>query len=697
MSGFFATKIEFLKGVGPQKAALLNTELSLFTYGDLIQHYPFRYEDRTLFHKIEEINEDVPHVQVKGKLRSFHTVGEARKKRLVAEFYDETGIVELVWFQGISWVLKKLKIGPFYIIFGKPSLFGSKINIAHPEIELASTEQEEKSSLTPVYSVTEKLKNKFLDSKGIATLQRNLLILSYKHIQETLPVNLVQKYKFISKRDALVSIHFPKNEDWLKKARLRLKFEELFYIQLRLLKLKVSRVAKSQGQVLQDTGLVTRFYNDFLPFDLTNAQKKVIKEIYYDLKSGKQMNRLLQGDVGSGKTMVAFISILLAVGSGSQAALMAPTEVLADQHYHGLKIFADQLGLEIRKLTGSSKKRERTEIHRKLETGEINLLIGTHALLEDVVQFQNLGMAIVDEQHRFGVAQRARLWQKNEQYNPHVLVMTATPIPRTLAMTLYGDLDVSIIDELPQGRKPIKTQHYFEAQRLKLFGFIKDQINSGKQVYIVYPLIEESQKLDYNDLMQGYESICRAFPTIPVSIVHGKMKAENKAYEMQRFIKKETWIMVATTVIEVGVNVPNATVMVIENAERFGLSQLHQLRGRVGRGGDQSFCILMTKYKITKEGRLRIDTMVRTNNGFEIADVDLKLRGPGDLMGTQQSGVMDLLISDLAKDGKILEAARACALEILEQDPELNHPENEAITRQIALQKETAFNWSRIS
>ncbi|CAN5432806.1 ATP-dependent DNA helicase RecG [soil metagenome] len=697
MQGFFETRIEFLKGVGPQKVSLLNTELKIFTYADLIQYFPYRYEDRTIFNKISEINENLPQVQIKGRIRNFHTEGVAPKKRLVATFYDETGEIELVWFQGINWVLKKIAPGIDYILFGKPSYFGGKINVAHPELEVITPKSETARFLQPVYSVTEKLKNRYLDSKSIAALQKALLISCYDKISETLPDDLLGKFKLISKRDALVNIHFPKDTHWLTLARNRLKFEELFYIQLRLLKLKISRVEKSVGQVFQDTTLITHFYNDFLPFELTNAQKRVIKEAYFDMKSGKQMNRLLQGDVGSGKTMVAFICMLLVIGSGAQAAIMAPTEILADQHYQGLKGFCKNLEIKIHLLTGSTKKKVRESLHRQLKEGEINLLVGTHALLEDVVQFKNLGLAVIDEQHRFGVAQRARLWQKNQKFLPHVLVMTATPIPRTLAMTLYGDLDVSVIDELPAGRKPIKTIHYFDAHRLKVFGFVKKQVLERRQVYIVYPLIEESEKLDYNDLMQGYESISRAFPEFPISIVHGKMKADDKDFEMQRFIKNETKIMVATTVIEVGVNVPNASVMIIENAERFGLAQLHQLRGRVGRGSDQSYCILITSYKISKESKLRIETMVRTNNGFEIADVDLKLRGPGDLMGTQQSGIMDLLITDLAQDGKILEVARDSAIKILEKDPDLKLPEHDNVLRQIENQKENSFNWSRIS
>lgn len=697
MQGFFDTKIEFLKGVGPQRAALLNKELNIFTYGDLIQHYPFRYEDRTKFYSINTLNGSMPHVQVKGRLRHVESVGAGRKKRLVAHLNDGTGELELVWFKGAQWILKKLQPGVEYIVFGKPTLYGSKINMAHPEIEILSTFNAGTSFLQPVYPTTELLRKKYLDSKGIAKLQKVLLAQAKNKIQETLPENLRADYKLIDKQLALYHIHFPENHDWLQKAQFRLKFEELFYVQLRLLKLKLTRIDKFKGKVLDNSDLLTQFYNEHLPFPLTQAQKRVIKEIYYDLKSGKQMNRLLQGDVGSGKTIVAFICMLVAIGSGTQATMMAPTEILAIQHYQGLKEYADKMGVTIALLTGSTKKSERKVIHEYLKSGELKIIVGTHALLEDVVQFQNLGLAIVDEQHRFGVAQRSKLWQKDKEIYPHVLVMTATPIPRTLAMTLYGDLDISTIDELPAGRKPIKTVHRYDANRLKVNGFIKQQIEAGRQVYVVYPLIEESEKLDLKHLMDGYESIARAFPEVPLSIVHGKMKAEDKDYEMQRFVKGETKIMVATTVIEVGVNVPNASVMIIENAERFGLAQLHQLRGRVGRGAEQSYCILITNYKLSKEGKIRIETMVRTNNGFEIADVDLKLRGPGDLTGTQQSGVLDLLIADLGKDGKILQMARQAATATLDKDPELQQPDNTNIKRHIMALRKTVVNWSRIS
>ncbi|MGI9541881.1 MAG: ATP-dependent DNA helicase RecG [Cyclobacteriaceae bacterium] len=696
MAGFFRTEIAYLKGVGPQKSSLLNQELKIFTYGDLIQYYPFRYEDRTKFHTIKELHEGMSQVQVKGTIRHLETIGVGRKKRLTAYFKDPTGEVTLVWFKGISWIAKKLKPGIDYVIFGKPTEYKGKLNFAHPEIEVATPKTEKASYFEPVYHTTEKLKSRFLDSRAINKLLRTLLRQAVNYIHESLSPDLLDQYKLISKKEALVYIHFPSNQALLARAQFRLKFEELFYIQLRLLKLKLTRLEKFRGFVFNDIHLINQFYKDHMPFELTGAQKRVIKEAYRDCKSGHQMNRLLQGDVGSGKTMVAFICILLVVGSGSQAALMAPTEILAEQHYRGLKDYTDLLGLEMAILTGSTKAKDRKILHKRLQSGDLHLLVGTHALLEDTVQFNSLGLAIIDEQHRFGVAQRAKLWGKNRDTVPHILVMTATPIPRTLAMTLYGDLDISIIDELPKGRKPIETRHHYDSNRLKVFGFISEQIKLGRQVYVVYPLIEESEKMDLKHLQDGYESISRAFTGVPVSVVHGRMKSQDKDYEMQRFVKAETKIMVATTVIEVGVNVPNASVMIIENAERFGLAQLHQLRGRVGRGADQSYCILMTSYKITKEARTRIDTMVRTNNGFEIEDVDLKLRGPGDLMGTQQSGV-DLIIADLSKDVKILQAARQAAQEILERDPPLELPENQNIKRQVDSQRKSAVNWSRVS
>lgn len=696
LSRFFDTKIEFLKGVGPQKAALLNQELGIFTYGDLVQHYPFRYEDRSKFFKIRNLHQDLENVQIIAKVMRVELVGTG-KRRLVAHVADETGEMEMTWFKGIQWIQKKLPPGTVYIFFGKPAQFGRKWSIAHPEMEPLSQSAEKRNSFQPVYSTTEKLRARFLDSRGISKIMEQLIQVCLPHIQETLPQDLLQQYQLIGKQDAVREIHFPTDPARLQRARKRLKFEEFFFLQLRLLKMKVTRTEKYRGQLLENTELLKDFYENHIPFELTGAQKRVIREAYQDMKSGKQMNRLIQGDVGSGKTMVAFICMLIAISSGSQACLMAPTEILANQHFEGLKEYADMMGISIALLTGSVKKSARKGIHEGLESGELKILIGTHALLEDVVQFQNLGLAIVDEQHRFGVAQRAKLWAKNENFYPHVLVMTATPIPRTLAMTLYGDLDVSVIDELPAGRKPIQTVHRYDKDRLKVFGFINQEVQKGRQVYIVYPLIEESDKLNLKNLMDGYESIARAFPQYPLSIVHGAMKADAKEYEMQRFVKGETKIMVATTVIEVGVNVPNASVMVIENAERFGLSQLHQLRGRVGRGAEQSYCILMSKYELSKDSRVRLETMVRTNDGFEIADVDLKLRGPGDLMGTQQSGITDLLIADLSKDAPILTLARDAAQQVLANDPNLSQPENAPILRQVRQQKKSAVNWSRIS
>jgi ATP-dependent DNA helicase RecG len=697
LSGIFDTKIEFLKGVGPQRAALINKELNIFIYGELIQHYPFRYEDRTRFFKIRDLNPDLENVQIIAKIQKVELIGIGNKKRLVAHVADETGEMEMTWFKGIQWVQKKLPTGAVYIFFGKPARYGSKWSIAHPEMEPLSSANEQRNNFQPVYSTTEKLRARFLDSRGISKIMEVLVHACFPHINETLPAEILHQYQLIGKKEAIQQIHFPSKPELLHRARKRLKFEEFFFLQLRLLMLKATRTEKFRGQSLGNTELLTDFYQNHIPFELTNAQKRVIREAFADMKSGKQMNRLIQGDVGSGKTMVAFICMLIAIGSGAQACLMAPTEILANQHYEGLKEYADMMGMEIEILTGSVKKSKRKAIHEKLLSGELKILIGTHALLEDVVQFQNLGLAIVDEQHRFGVAQRAKLWAKNEDSIPHVLVMTATPIPRTLAMTLYGDLDVSVIDELPAGRKPIQTVHRYDKDRLKVFGFINEEIKKGRQVYIVYPLIEESETLDLKNVMDGFESISRAFPNYPISIVNGSMKPEAKDYEMQRFVKGETKIMVATTVIEVGVNVPNASVMVIENAERFGLSQLHQLRGRVGRGAEQSYCILMSKYELSKEGRVRLETMVRTNDGFEIADVDLKLRGPGDLMGTQQSGITDLLIADLSKDAPILTLARDAAQQLLAQDPSLSLPENAPVLRQVKQQKKTAVNWSRIS
>lgn len=697
MPDLFSTSIEYLKGVGPQRAAFLQKELGVFTYGDLLEHYPFRYDDRTKFYTCSEINEEMPYVQLRGYIRTKELVGNGFKKRLTANFEDATGTVELVWFQGIKWVEDKIKNNVEYVVFGKPARFGNKFNIAHPEIDVFTENLAKTQSLRPVYPLTEKLKSKYVDNKVISRLQQEVLTLVREHIRETLPTTLLHEHVLIGKKEALINIHFPKNYEALTLAQHRIKFEELFFVQLKLLRLKHVRQVSYKGQIFSDSTLLTEFYKNHLPFDLTDAQKRVIKEIYADMKSGKQMNRLLQGDVGSGKTIVGFICMLLAIGSSAQCALMAPTEILAQQHFTGLKKYAEKMNISIALLTGSTKKAERKVIHESLLNGELKILVGTHALLEDIVQFKNLGLSVIDEQHRFGVAQRSRLWQKNEQYMPHVLVMTATPIPRTLAMTLYGDLDISSIDQLPAGRKPIKTVHRFDSHRLQVNQFLRDQLAIGRQVYIVYPLIEESEKLDLKHLMDGYESISRAFPEVPLSIVHGQMKSVAKEYEMQRFKNGETKIMVATTVIEVGVDVPNASVMVIENAERFGLSQLHQLRGRVGRGAEQSYCILMTSFKLGQDSKTRINTMVQTNNGFEIAETDLKLRGPGDLTGTQQSGVLDLLLADLAKDQTLLHTAREAAIKILENDPELEKIENTPLKTHVSKPKKSGISWSKIS
>lgn len=697
MTPFFDTSIEYLKGVGPQRSAILNKELGIFTFGDLLQHYPFRYEDRTRFFSISEVSEELPSVQLKGSVIHKELVGIGHKKRLTAILKDDSGSIELIWFQGINWANEKIKSGVEYVVFGKPNRYGSKLSIAHPEIDVFIEKNDNQSFLQPVYSLSEKMRSKHVDNKVLIRLVRELLLQCRNRVRETLPEPLLRSKSLVSKEEAVFGIHFPADTAQLHAAQYRLKFEEFFYIQLRLLKLKLVRQNKFRGFVFQDTSLLTRFYNHHLPFPLTDAQKKVIKEIYTDLKSGRQMNRLLQGDVGSGKTIVGFICMLLVLNGDAQSALMAPTEILAQQHYLNLKKYADAMEVTIALLTGSTKKAERGVIHEGLRSGGIKILIGTHALLEEEVQFSRLGLAVIDEQHRFGVAQRSKLWQKNPEIYPHVLVMTATPIPRTLAMTLYGDLDISVIDQLPAGRKPIKTIHKYDSHRLQVNQFLRDQLQVGRQVYMVYPLIDESEKLDLKHLMDGYESVCRAFPEIPVSILHGKMRADAKEYEMARFKKGETKIMVATTVIEVGVDVPNASVMVIENAERFGLSQLHQLRGRVGRGAEQSYCILMTSFKLGADSKTRIETMVRTNNGFDIAETDLKLRGPGDLMGTQQSGALDLLIADLGKDSSILQEARIAAQETLEKDPELQKTENKVIKTQIESFRKSVVNWSRIS
>jgi len=697
MAEFLHTSVEFIKGVGPQKAKLLNSELEIYSYQHLLEYYPFRYEDRTKFYTIAELTPELPNVQFVATLVNMQTIGFGRKVRLVAVAKDETGRIELVWFKGVSWMAKNIKPGVRYVIFGKVTKFGSKLNITHPELEPLTEGNSSKGRLRPVYPTTEKLKAKFFDSKAFARAIAVIIKPAIPHLQDTLPTDIIHKLSLMPKAEAVFHIHFPQSTQTLEKARFRLKFEELFYIQVQLLSIKSGRAKKFKGKVFDDTALLTKFYKEQLPFELTNAQKKVIKEIYGNIKSGVQMNRLLQGDVGSGKTIVAFICMLIAIGGGAQVAFMAPTEILAEQHFKGLKPFAKSMGLQIAKLTGSTKTSERKKLHLALETGVLDILVGTHALLEDKVQFKELGLAVVDEQHRFGVAQRSKLWSKNKDVFPHVLVMTATPIPRTLAMTLYGDLDVSVIDELPAGRKPIKTIHYYESKRLKVNGFIKQQVELGRQVYIVYPLVEESKKLDLKAVTDGYENMRRSFPQYHISIVHGRAKSADKAFEMERFVKGETQIMVATTVIEVGVDVPNATVMIIENAERFGLAQLHQLRGRVGRGAEQSYCILMSDVKLSADARTRINTMVRTNNGFEIADTDLRLRGPGDLMGTQQSGVLDLKIADLAKDAAILQLARDTASDLLAKDENLSTSTNQLLKQHLEKLKAAKANWSMIS
>lgn len=697
---FLDTPIEYLKGVGPNRAELLKKELRVFTFYDLLTQYPFRYVDRTKFYKVKDINVDLPYVQLRGKISRVEMAGKQRAKRFVAYFTDETGTMELVWFRGLKWIADKVKPNIEFVIFGKPTIFNNKFNIAHPEIEEVSDENTRlASALQPVYNTTELMKNKGLDSRGLYKLIKALIANINKNIPETLSDELLTEYKFISRELAFKNIHLPGSPEALQRAEYRLKFEELFFIQLRLLRLKVIRSKNFKGFIFSKVGdYFNNFYSNYLPFELTNAQKRVIKEIRSDMGSGKQMNRLLQGDVGSGKTLVALMTMLIAMDNGFQACIIAPTEILANQHYETISKMVEKLHIKVDLLTGSTKKSERKILHAQLQSGELHILIGTHALLEDEVLFQNLGLIVIDEQHRFGVAQRARMWKKNTQ-PPHVLIMSATPIPRTLAMTLYGDLDVSVIDELPPGRKPISTSHKYDSQRLRVFGFMKEQITLGRQIYVVYPLIEESEKLDLKNLMDGYESVVRAFPPpeYRVSIVHGKMKASDKDFEMQRFVKGETHIMVATTVIEVGVNVPNASVMVIENAERFGLSQLHQLRGRVGRGADKSYCILLTSFKLSAESKVRIETMVRTNDGFEIAEVDLRLRGPGDLAGTQQSGVVDLKISDLVKDAQILLLARNAATALLANDPNIERPANARIANQYVLINQSKTNWSRIS
>lgn len=695
------TPIEYLKGVGPARGALLRKELGIFKYGDLVNFFPNRYIDRSRYYKINELQNNIAEVQIIGKIINIKTVEFGKnQKRLVATFIDDTGQIDLNWFQGHKWIKESLKLNEMCVVFGKCVQYGSQYSMAHPEIELLSEHQKSlRSAMQPVYPSTETLANRGITNRVVNKMMQQLFLETQALFSETLPSYLTAELKLIPKNAALFNIHFPKSAEILAKAQFRLKFEELFYIQLQLITKNLIQKHKIKGFPFTKVG---EFFNDFyqnhLPFELTNAQKRVIKEIRIDMGSNAQMNRLLQGDVGSGKTIVAFMSILLALDNGFQACLMAPTEILANQHFIGLSDLAKSLNINIKILTGSTKIAARRIIHEELENGSLQILIGTHALLEDKVKFQNLGLAIIDEQHRFGVEQRSKLWKKNT-IPPHILVMTATPIPRTLAMSLYGDLDISVIDELPPGRKPIQTVHRFDSNRLKVWKFVRDQIALGRQIYIVYPLIQESEKMDYKDLMDGYESISRDFPLpqYSVSILHGKMKPAEKDAEMKRFSEGKTNIMVATTVIEVGVNVPNASVMIIESAERFGLSQLHQLRGRVGRGADQSYCILMTSFKLSSDSKVRMETMVNTNDGFEIAEVDLKLRGPGDLMGTQQSGVLNLQIADIVRDKDILLLARNYAIKILKDDAPMQKPEN-AILKAVFIELTKKKNiWNYIS
>lgn len=693
------TPIEYLKGVGPVKAKLLKTELDIHTFGDLLLHYPFRYIDRSQFHKIRDIGPEMDAAQLIGRLISFYETGQGRGKRLVGTFRDDTGEVELVWFQRISWIAKNLEIGATYVLYGKPMLFNHQLSITHPEMERyqAGVQAAGNMALQPVYSSTEKLKKSGLDSKGLQKLMEHLFTSFRGPFDETLPDYLRLKHGLIPLGQAYRSIHFPAQKEDLSYALRRLKFEELFFIQLKVLNSKVLQTLRFKGHLFEMVGEKFNHFYQQLPFPLTGAQKRVVKEIRRDTLTGAQMNRLVQGDVGSGKTVVALLSMLLAVDNGYQTCLMAPTEILAQQHFKGIsKLLGPDL-VNLRLLTGSTPKKERKIIHNELEDGSLDILIGTHALIEDTVQFGNLGLVVIDEQHRFGVEQRARLWKKN-RIPPHMLVMTATPIPRTLAMTLYGDLDISVIDELPAGRKPIQTLHLYESSRLRMFGFMRNEITKGRQVYVVYPLINESEKMDLMYLDAGLESLSREFPMpeYQISIVHGKLTPQEKESEMQRFVKGKTQIMVATTVIEVGVDVPNATVMVIENAERFGLSQLHQLRGRVGRGGEQSYCILMSGNKLGADSRLRLETMVRTNDGFEIAEVDLQLRGPGDIAGTQQSGVLDLKLANLASDQALLSEARNAVIQIFSEDPTLDKNEN-TLLKQYLQQRNAGISWDKIS
>ncbi|KAA6328867.1 ATP-dependent DNA helicase RecG [termite gut metagenome] len=690
--------IQFLSGVGPQRAAILNKELNIRSLHDLLYYFPYKYIDRSRIYHIAEINGNMPYIQLKGKIQRFETLGEGKQRRLIAYFWDGTGTIELIWFQGIKYVASKYKLSQEYIVFGKPTIYNNKVNIAHPDIDNVSDVVLSSMGMQPYYSTTEKMKRNFLNSHAIEKMMSVVMKQLQEPLPETLSVKIIADYHLMSLTEALRNIHFPKTPDLLKRAQYRLKFEELFYIQLNILRYSKDRQQKYKGYVFTTVGNIFHtFYSQHLPFQLTNAQKRVLKEIRKDTGSGRQMNRLLQGDVGSGKTLVAFMCMLIALDNGYQACMIAPTEILAHQHYETVKSLLEGMNIRVELLTGSVKGKKREALLSALLAKEIQLLIGTHAVLEDTVHFSALGLVVIDEQHRFGVAQRARLWNKNIQ-PPHVLVMTATPIPRTLAMTIYGDLEVSVIDELPPGRKPVNTIHQFDSRKESLYRFIRQQITEGRQVYIVYPLIQESEKIDLKNLEEGFVRICEQFPDVNVCKVHGKMKPSDKDDQMRLFVSGQARIMVATTVIEVGVNVPNASVMVVENAERFGLSQLHQLRGRVGRGAEQSYCVLVTNYKLSEETRKRLEIMVRTNDGFEIAEADLKLRGPGDLEGTQQSGIpFDLKIANLARDSQLLQHVRNIAQAVVETDPMNTNPENEILWERLKALRKTNVDWSSIS
>ncbi|OFX43129.1 MAG: ATP-dependent DNA helicase RecG [Bacteroidetes bacterium GWA2_30_7] len=695
------TDIKYVNGVGPRKATLLNNDFKIFTVEDFIYHFPYKYIDRTKFYQICDLDANMPYIQLKGKIINFEKQKTKSKSILTAKFIDTTGGMDLVWFKGEKWILENIRTGIEYIIFGKPTVFNNKLNMSHPEIEeVEKYESGLNASLHGQYNTSEKMKENFLNSKAIQKIQQFIFKEIYGKVPETLPQYMIQKLFLMPINEALLTIHFPKDAETLSKAQYRIKFEELFFIQLNILKQKISRKENCQGYILkkENDNYTAKLFNQ-IPFSLTSAQIRVLQEIRKDVTSGKQMNRLLQGDVGSGKTLVALLSMLMAIDNGFQACIMAPTEILAQQHFVTITEAAKNLEIKIKLLTGSSKKSERKIISDELLNGELQILIGTHALIEDNVVFKNLGFVVIDEQHRFGVAQRAKLWKKSLN-PPHILVMTATPIPRTLAMTVYGDLEISVIDELPPGRKPVKTLHFFEGSRLKVYGFIRRQIEEGRQIYIVYPLIEESETLDYKHLDEGVEIITETFPApkYVTSVVHGRMKPADKEFGMKLFVSGKAHILVATTVIEVGVNVPNASVMIIESAERFGLSQLHQLRGRVGRGADQSYCVLMTGPKLSDDGKKRIETMVSTSDGFEIAEIDMHLRGPGDIEGTQQSGVpFELKLADLVKDTKILQYSRDIAEKILNHDPDLSKPNNQLLVKQLNKIANAKESWRKIS